>query len=241
LGFFYADGVADRIGARRLGAWMLGSGVSVATVLMSLGPYGTAMVSYPGETLSNLAPPTVVLVAFGVAQAGVLLLLRAPITRWLERPRVWRTVIAGGALAMTAYLWHFMALVLMYVGFHLWWGPLPEPTTAEWWLLRVPQFAVFIALVAVLVAAFRWADRPPRQRAVAGPSGWRATLAGLGVMCAIVGMLGFAVVGFRGVVSGYVGHVVGLPMTALAAGGLALAAAVLTGLAARPGREPSSP
>jgi hypothetical protein len=237
VGFFYADGVTDRLGARRLGAWMFGLGVSATALLTWLGPYGTSMVSFPGETLSNLTPPTVVLVTFGIAQAGVLLLFRERVSRWLERPRVWRTVIAGGALAMTAYLWHFWALILMYVGFHLWAGPLPEPTTAAWWWLRIPQFVVFLVLVAVLVTAFRWADAPPRRREVAGPRWWQATVAAVGVAAAIVGMLGFAVVGFRGVLSGFVAHVVGVPMTAVASAVLVFASAALTWLASRPRRQ----
>lgn len=233
LGFFYADGVADRVGARRLGLGLVAAGGGAAGLLMWLGPYGTAMVSYDGEKLSNLAPPTVVLLAFGVAQAGVLLLLRAPARRLLERPKVWGAVIAGGAVAMTAFLWHFTALILMYVGWHLLFSPMPEPTTAAWWWTRVPQFVVFLALVAGLVAAFRRFDRPPRRSQVVGRSWWRATLAALGVACAIVGMLGYAVVGFRGVLTLYTAHVAGVPMTAAAAFVLVVASAALTSLATR--------
>ena len=42
---------------------------------------------YEGEKLSNLAPPTVVLLAFAVTQAGILLLLRSPARRWLVARR----------------------------------------------------------------------------------------------------------------------------------------------------------
>jgi hypothetical protein len=235
LGFFYADGVADRIGARRLGAAMVAVGGGAAALLMWLGPYGTAMVSYNGEKLSNLAPPTVALLAFGVAQAGALLLLRAPVRRLLERPRAWGAVIAGGAVAMTAFLWHFSALILMYIGWHLLFSPMPEPTTATWWWVRVPQFVVFLALVAGLVAAFRRFDRPPGRAEVVGPSASRTALAALGVACAILGMLGYAVVGFRGVVTFYTAHVAGVPMTAAVAFALVAASAALTSLAARRG------
>jgi hypothetical protein len=233
LGFFYADGVADRLGARRLGLGMAAVGGGAAALLMWLGPYGTAMVSYDGEKLSNLTPPTVALLAFAVAQAGVLLLLRAPVRRLLERPKVWGAVIAGGAVAMTAFLWHFSALILMYVGWHLLFSPLPEPTTATWWWVRVPQFVVFLALVSGLVAGFRRFDRPLRREAVVGPSRWRTSLAALGVACAILGMLGYAVVGFRGVLTLYTAHVAGVPMTAVAAFALVLASAALTSLAVR--------
>lgn len=217
LGFFYADGVADRVGPRRLGAAMLAGGGVTATVLVWLGPYGTAMVSYPGETLSNLAPPTAVLLCFAVAQSGALLLLRGVARRWLARPRVWAGVIAAGSLAMTAFLWHFSGLILMYLAAHAWFGPLPEPATEAWWWWRVPQLVAFLAIVATLVAAFRWADRPPRREAVVGPSRWRAALSALAVVCAIAGMLGFAVVGFRGVLSSFEAHVAGVPMTSVAA------------------------
>ncbi len=233
LGFFYADGVADRVGARRLGLTLVGVGGGAAALLMWLGPYGTAMVSYDGEKLSNLAPPTVVLLAFGVAQAGVLLMLRAPVRRWLERPRVWGAVIAGGAVAMTAFLWHFSALIAMYVAWHLAFSPMPEPTTATWWLVRIPQLVVFLALVAGLVAVFRRFDRPPRREEVVGPSVWRTVLAALGVACAIVGMLGYAVVGFRGILTLYVVKIAGVPMTAAVSFALVIASAALTSAAVR--------
>ena len=231
LGFFYADGVADRVGPRRLGLAMLGVGSGAAAALMWLGPYGTAMVSYDGEKLSNLAPPTVVLLAFGVAQAGALLAVRAPVRRWLERPRVWRAVIAGGAVAMTAFLWHFSALIAMYVGWHLLFSPMREPMTAGWWLLRVPQLVVFLALVAGLVAAFRRFDRPPAREEVVGPSVWRTLAAAAGVVCAIVGMLGYAVVGFRGITTLYSVDIAGVPMTAAVSFALVVAAAGLTSAA----------
>jgi hypothetical protein len=140
---------------------------------------------------------------------------------------------------MTAFLWHFTALILMYVGWHLLFSPMPEPTTATWWWTRVPQFVVFLALVAGLVATFRRFDRPPRRSDVVGRSWWRATLAALGVACAIVGMLGYAVVGFRGVATLYTAHVAGVPMTAVAAFVLVVASAALTSLAVR-SRLPTS-
>lgn len=134
---------------------------------------------------------------------------------------------------MTAFLWHFSALILMYVGWHLLFSPMPEPTTATWWWVRLPQFVVFLALVAGLVAAFRRFDRPPLRSQVVGPSPWRTPLAALGVACAILGMLGYAVVGFRGVLTLYVVRVAGVPMTAAEAFVLVVASAALTSVAAR--------
>src|SRR5690606_34312993 len=101
---------------------------------------------------SNMVPPSLVLLMFGVAQMGVLLWLRGPITRLLQRRWVWAGVIVGGSVAMTAYLWHFTALIVMYTGLY---GlgvtaAFPDPQTGAWWWWRIPLGAIFVALVAVL-------------------------------------------------------------------------------------------
>lgn len=314
LGFFYADGVAGPVQqpqrGRRLGAAMLAVGVTVIAVLAWWGPYGVAMVSFKGEKLSNLAPPTVVLLAFGVAQAGALLLVRAPVTRWLARPAAWRAVIIGGAVAMTAFLWHFTALIGVFVA--LWAAGVTlddPPTTAAFWWTKAALLVPFLAVVAALVVLLRRFDRPPaasrtlavtvptaksaggdpegehharlltriahlwselsRSRRAApagagagdtaattpsaatsatppaatpgtlvGPSGPRAVLAAVGVTAAIVGMIGFAAVGFRGLATGYTAHVVGVPMTSWVAAGLVAASAVITWLAVWRPRHP---
>lgn len=236
LGFFYADGVAGPASeprrGRRLAVTMLAVGVATIAALAVLGPYGVAMVSYEGEALSNLAPPTVSLLAFGVAQAGALLLVRPPVTRWLSRRGPWRAVIVGGAMAMTAFLWHFTALIAVFVALWIAGVTLDDsPTTAAFWWIKLAALVPFLAVVAALVAVFRRFDRPSPRAEVVGPSIARTVLAALGVACAIVGMIGFAAAGFRGLATGYVAHVAGVPMTSWAAAGLVAASAVITRLA----------
>lgn len=238
LGFFYADGVAGPVTeprkGRRLGAALLAVGVGAIVLLSTLGPYGTAMVSYAGEKLSNLAPPTVVLLAFGIAQAGALLIVRPAVTRWLSRRGPWRAVIMGGAVAMTAFLWHFTALIGVFVA--LWLAGVTldsSPAEASFWWTKLAVLVPFLAVVVGLVAVFRRCDRPPARATVVGASAGRTALAAVGVACAIVGMIGFAAVGFRGLATGYVAHVIGVPMTSWAAAGLVALAAVLTSLAVR--------
>ena len=245
LGFFYADGVAGPASeprrGRRLGATMLAVGVATIVALAVFGPYGVSMVSFKGEELSNLAPPTVVLLAFGVAQAGALLLVRPRVTRWLSRRAPWRAVIVGGAVAMTAFLWHFTALIGVFVALWLAGVTLDDgPTTAAFWWIKLAVLVPFLAGVTALVALFRRFDRPPPRADVVGPSPGRAALAAIGVVCAIVGMIGFAVTGFRGLATGYVAHVAGVPMTSWAATSLVAASAVFTWLAVwKPGRSAS--
>ncbi len=231
LGFFYADGVANRRGVK-LGWTMLGLGTAASAHLIWLGPYGDSLISYPGEKLSNLAPPTVVLLTFAVAQAGALLVLRPALTRWLQGRRPWSVVIAAGSVAMTAFLWHFVALMGMYGLLYAVGAPVfGPPGTGAWWALRLPLFVLFLVLVGLCVLTFRRFDRPPARSATVGRAWWRMVLAGLASVSAILGMIGFAVVGFRGVLEGFTARAATVEVTAWQAFALVLLAAVLARLA----------
>jgi len=233
LGFFYADGVHERVGSKRLGGFMVAAGTSAIVILTTVGPYGISMVSYAGEELSNLAPPTVVLLAFGIAQAGVALMARDWADRRLQRPRTWKVVIIAGSMAMTAFLWHFTALVGVN-GLWWWLGPdtSPQGGSAAWWWSKLYLLIPYFVLIAVLVLIFRRFERFPAP-ATAGPALWRTLVAVLGVSCGIVGMIGFAAVGFRGIADFYTVTVVGVPVSSVSSFVLVAAAALLTSLATR--------
>jgi len=233
LGFFYADGLHTKIGSRRLGVGMLTAGVAALVLLVTFGPYGISMVSFTGEKVSNLTPPTVALLAFGIAQVGVALLLREWASKRLERPRLWKAVVIAGSMAMTAFLWHFTALVAVN-GLWWWLGPAtsPEGGSAAWWWSKLYLLVPYLVLVALLVLVFRRFERfatPP----VAGPALWRTLVAAVGVACGVLGMIGFAVVGFRGIAEFYTVTVIGVPMTSATSFALVLASAVLTSLAVK--------
>jgi len=234
LGFFYADGVADRVGPRRLGAGLLGVGAIALVLLITVGPYGISMVSYAGEELSNLAPPTVALLAFAVAQAGVVLLLRGRARAWLAKPRVWTAVIVAGSMAMTAFLWHFTALVAVN-GAYWWLGPdtSPVPGSAQWWWVKLAMLLPYLLVVVALVLVFRRFDRPPPRADAVGPRAWRTAVAAVGVAAAIVGMIGYAAVGFRGITDLYSVSIAGVPLTSAGSLLLVTASAVLTAVAVR--------
>ena len=138
---------------------------------------------------------------------------------------------------MTAFLWHFVALMCLY-GVLMLAVPsvLVEPGTAAWWAWRVPLFLAFTVLVAAFVAMFRVFDRPGTKPPVVGPAGWRPALAIGAVVATVVGMLGFTAVGFRGILDFYTAKIIVLPMTPVAAYALVLASWLLARLAARPTR-----
>lgn len=88
LGFLRADGRIRRPRSSPGRAW------SPCGALVAFGPYPLSMVGMPGEKVSNMAPPTLALLAHGLWLVGAVELLRAPAARLLDRPgsgaRWWR-------------------------------------------------------------------------------------------------------------------------------------------------------
>jgi hypothetical protein len=212
IGFFYADG---RLLDRRVQWAMAVGGLTTAVVLVALLVYPVSMVSLPGEVVSNLAPPSVALLALAFGQIGVLMLLRDPVNRWLRRPRVWTAVVAANGVVMTAFLWHLTAIVA--VNALVVQSGLPTPTigSAVWWATRPLLLAAIVVVLAGLVAVFRRFEAP-HPSVVVSPDErrhHRDGLAILGLTLAVVGVLGFSMTGFSGVTTLQTQELVVLPMT----------------------------
>lgn len=209
--------------ARRL----FGGAVVALVGLAWLGPYGLDMVSAPGRGVSNTAPPTLVLLVFGVAQFGLAMALRAPVSQWLEGDRPWAAVIAVNGRAMTLYLWHFTAIVITAL-FVLPLG-LAQPTAGSpgWWLLRPVWLTVELAVLAGLVIVCgRWEQ------------GWpgRVCSAPRALLGATMLLVGFAALTTRGFWPG--GH---LDVATLAVLGAAAALLRKAGSPVGPTVAPSAP
>ena len=126
-----------------------------------------SMVGVNGARISNLNPPTLAVVTFGIAQAGLALLLREPLARWMRRPVAWAVVATANLTAMTLFLWHQTAfLAVNAAGLLI--GRLPglatAPSGALWVAERLAWLPVFGAALAVLWLVLRRAERPPRPR-----------------------------------------------------------------------------
>ena len=197
LGFFYADGALVR-----LRWWAAATGFGGMLLLVNLGPYPGSMVGLSTDEFSNMDPPTMAIVALILWQVGFALVLRPPITRWLQRARVWAGVIFVNTVIMTVFLWHLTALlfgigVLFPLGF-----PQPEAGSAQWWALRPVWIAVLLVILAALVAAFgRFEARGLGKRAprVSDSAGGRAatSAAVVGASLVVLGVLGFAMGGMH--------------------------------------------
>ncbi|MFD3999473.1 acyltransferase family protein [Streptomyces rubiginosohelvolus] len=225
LGFLRADG---RIRLRRA-ALLAGGGLVTAAALVALGPYPLSMVGMPGEKVSNMAPPTLALLAHGLWLVGAVELLRAPVARLLERPRVWRTVVAANGVAMTAFLWHLTAMFGVYGALLALDVDLPEPASAAWWAQVPLRLALAAALTAALVAAFRTFERPAASAPVQG----HGPLAALGATLCLLGVLGLSMVGFGGLLDGRTALLIAIPVSAPAAVAMTLGGWLLVERAGR--------
>ncbi|MFF3020865.1 acyltransferase [Streptomyces sp. NPDC057939] len=217
LGFLRADGRITRP------AVLAAAGLAGAVLLVAFGPYPLSMVGMPGEKVSNMAPPTLALLCHGLWLVGAVQLCARPATAWLERPRVWRRVVAANGVAMTAFLWHLTAMLGVYAAQLALGLALPEPATAAWWAQVPPRILLAALVTALLVACFRRFEAPvaPAPTPGSGP------VAALGITLGLLGILGLSMTGLGGILEGHSATLIALPLTAPAAIGMALAGALL--------------
>ncbi|MGW7051829.1 acyltransferase family protein [Streptomyces sp. NPDC054887] len=228
LGFLRADG---RIGRP---AVLAAGGLAAAAALVALGPYPLSMVGMPGEKVSNMAPPTLALLAHGLWLVGAVELLRGPGARLVARPRVWRAVVAANGVAMTAFLWHLTAMLGVYGAMLALDLPLPAPASGAWWAQVPVRFAAAAVLTALCVAAFRGFERPaPGRPSPDAPGRFAGLAAALGVTLSLFGVLGLSMVGFGGLLEGRTAVLVAVRISAPAAVLTALAGWLLVETAGR--------
>ncbi|MGW0556114.1 acyltransferase family protein [Streptomyces sp. NPDC002926] len=233
LGFLRADG---RI---RMPSALAAAGLAGAAGLVAFGPYPLSMVGMPGEKVSNMAPPTLALLFHGLWLVGAVELLRAPGTRFVQRARVWRVVVAANGIAMTAFLWHLTAMLGVYGAMIALGIPLPAPASAAWWAQVPVRIAVAAVVTALLVAAFRTFERPVSAAPGAEGKGGSGPAAALGITLCLFGVLGLSMVGFGGMLQGKSAMLVAVRVTAPVAVAMALIGWLLVETAGR-GRRTAS-
>ncbi|MFD7872794.1 acyltransferase [Streptomyces sp. NPDC059766] len=163
LGAAWARGELERPRA----GWVLLIGGAVATALLvAFAGYPASMVGVPGAEVSNLDPPTLAAVTFGLAQCGLALLLRDRLRHAMRRPLAWAAVALVNLSAMTVFLWHQTALMATTVT-ALTVGRLPGlhtlPDGLGWVAARLAWLPVFALALALCWAAFRCHEQPARR------------------------------------------------------------------------------
>lgn len=149
--------------------WALTAGGALAVAaLVAWGGYPAAMVGVPGAAVSNLDPPTLAAVAFGLAQCGAAALLAGPLRRLLAGPVAWAAVAAVNLAAMTVFLWHQTAMIAVTVAALHTGARLPGLHTAPdgpgWIAARLLWLPVFAAALALCCLLFRTYERSSSRR-----------------------------------------------------------------------------
>ncbi|MGW4565942.1 acyltransferase family protein [Streptomyces sp. NPDC004561] len=151
----------------RRSAWalLLGGGAATA-VLVTCAGYPASMVGVPGATISNLDPPTLAAVTFGLAQCGLALLLCDRLRRAMARPLAWAAIALVNLSAMTIFLWHQTAMMAA-TATGLLAGRLPGlhtvPDSLAWVASRLLWLPVFTVVLALCWTAFRHHEQGPRR------------------------------------------------------------------------------
>ena len=147
LGIAWALG---RLRGRRIPALMLAGGAAATATLIAWAGYPASMVGVNGSHISNLNPPTLAVVTFGIAQCGLALLLRDPLARLMRRPLAWAGIALVNLSAMTLFLWHQTGRVP---------GLLTSPAHGLWVAERLAWLPVFAITLSGLWLVFRRAER----------------------------------------------------------------------------------
>src|SRR5579864_7749043 len=161
----YLLGIAWALGSlrgRRVPALMLAGGAAATAALIAWAGYPASMVGANGSHISNLNPPTLAAVTFGIAQCGLALLLRDRLARLMRRPLAWAGVALVNLSAMTLFIWHQTAFITVSsVGLLAGREPglLTAPTGGVWVAERLVWLPVFAIVLSGLWLTFRRAER----------------------------------------------------------------------------------
>jgi len=173
----------------------------VLAVLVTWGPYPISMIGVPGEEIQNTGPPSLALVAFAAAQAGLLMAAAPAVNRVLKAARLQRPLAVANSAVMGLYLWHMVPVVIVaLIGYPT--GLLPQPPigSGDWWLVRLVWVAAISVVAVVLMAFLRWqrawlaAPLPPLK--VPLPESWGLPTLIAGALASAAATLKFTINGF---------------------------------------------
>jgi len=156
LGFFWPR---LRAAPARFGTCLATAGLGGLVVLTNMGLYPRSAVGVPGERLSNMGPPTLVIVALCCLQLGLLIrfapMVLAAADGWAARPL--------GFLrrhGMPLYLIHGSALAIAYAAVTVVAGRPPTEPDLGWWLTRPLWLILPGALCLAVLRRRARTDRP---------------------------------------------------------------------------------
>ncbi len=190
FGVAYRRRLLDRRTALRVGLAMLG----VNLTLLAFGPYELSLVGIEGQRIANMTPPSLLLAGHAIMMCAFAIAAAPAIDRWARRPRVWWLAVIGNSGAMTLYLWHMPALLLLHLTFD-YLGLDRYPGEPHLLVLSLTQLTIMAAVVAMLFLTLRPLENNPLpgwDGAVGPPPGLRSIA--VGVLLCLVGAATLAAV-----------------------------------------------
>ena len=161
-GLLYQLGIAwhgGLLASRRPALLAAGSTVALA-LLIRVGPYPVSMIGVPGQAIENTTPPTVAMMAFACAQAGLAMALAATLDRVLRHRPVQRVLSTANANVMALYLWHMIPVVIVaIVAYPAGLIPQPPEGSAAWWLVRLEWITILSVVTAAQMLLLWWQRR----------------------------------------------------------------------------------
>jgi len=165
LGMAWRDGMLPT--GRTLIAVAAGAWAGALVLVLSNGPWSISMVHFPGMENSPTHPPTLSLWVFGLAYSLTAIAAAPAISDFLARNQIaWRAVIGANAIAMSVYLWHMTAAMIVIGAMHLTIGlPTAAVGTGAWFVAKVPLILASTVVLALIVRRVA----PIEQRALVAP------------------------------------------------------------------------
>ncbi len=190
---------------------VLAVGVSLALEiwLVAAFPYPISLVGMPTDSVSNMAPPSLVLALHSILIWGLLSLLKDRINTLCTRARVWKMVVGANMAAMTIYLWHIPVIMFLTVGSHLLGFDRAavlidgRPYPGEgFWLQTVP-FLLICGFLVYWFVQIAWSLEHIKIKwwqgdaNISSKNGWRSFMAIAGVFLIGTGLLAVAGTGLH--------------------------------------------
>ena len=159
-----------RGGAPRWAGWPLAAGaLAVLVAVTGGGLYPVAMVSIPGQGVSNMTPPTFAIALLAMVHFGLIVGSQAAVGRLMARRRAWHAVVALAGVSLTVFLWHLTAMMLAVGAGLLAFGGAVfrvEPGSGWWWATRPVWFLAMGLVTLPFVALLGRFERHDSRRPV---------------------------------------------------------------------------
>ena len=162
---FQVMGMAWRDGMLPTGGKLIAAAgtmwAATLALVLSGGPWTVTMVNVAGIENSPTNPPTLSLMTFGAAYSLTAIAAAPAISAALTtRPKAWAAVVGANTVAMSVYLWHMTATVVVSAGIHFTFGlPTHVVGSFDWWLFKIPTILLSTLVLAPIVLAVSKVER----------------------------------------------------------------------------------